>query len=411
MSVENRYEGPLDEFALLVPVPTVLREEDVHTLDHSVFDAIEMQTGPQLFELDEQDPCAPPPDPNSDESGGAKPTGTGGNQQAPGGVTVNAEFVVGEYQVVVLSATESAGLQTWLDANGYLVPPVLGEQLKPYIANGWNFFVAKVDPTKVKMVNGHADLSPLRFDFDAPDLVLPIRLSAANSPGTQDILVHVAAKTAMKAANRENVPMPTGLKVAPDVSTLEDVYPALFDRVLEKHPGAVVTETAGASIGYLDAPPWFAVGLPQGAFDYVVTRLHLRVSKDGPLDDLRLEESPGESHGVGYQRYVPWTKAPTCAKPVWGNYEPNRGMTLDEGRMGHPSKKGSLDDMIAEDVPELGIKTTYVAPPHPAPAPPATKTRGGCCDGGGGAGSLALVALSGAALARRRARRAPGAPS
>jgi hypothetical protein len=51
------------------------------------------------------------------------------------------------------------------------------------------FFVAKVDPAKVKFEDGRAALSPLRFHYDSDEFNLPIRLGLANSSGTQDLIV------------------------------------------------------------------------------------------------------------------------------------------------------------------------------------------------------------------------------
>ena len=38
------------------------------------------------------------------------------------GVTVEAEYTVGEYDIVILSAKESSGLETWLQQSGYKIP-------------------------------------------------------------------------------------------------------------------------------------------------------------------------------------------------------------------------------------------------------------------------------------------------
>ena len=38
------------------------------------------------------------------------------------GVTIEARYTVGEYDILILSAKQSSGLMTWLQANGYRVP-------------------------------------------------------------------------------------------------------------------------------------------------------------------------------------------------------------------------------------------------------------------------------------------------
>src|SRR5207244_7407714 len=44
------------------------------------------------------------------------------NRESALGVTVEAEYTVGEYDIVVLSAKESEGLETWLKQNNYNIP-------------------------------------------------------------------------------------------------------------------------------------------------------------------------------------------------------------------------------------------------------------------------------------------------
>ncbi len=76
--------------------------------------------------------------------------------------------------------------------------------------------------------------------------MLPIRLGMLNSSGTQDLIVHVLARdTRYEAASYDNAFIPTNLEV--DDAVREDFggfYAALFDKVLEEHPNAVVTEYA-----------------------------------------------------------------------------------------------------------------------------------------------------------------------
>src|SRR6185295_8907663 len=105
------------------------------------------------------------------------------------GVTVEAQFTVGEYEIVILSANDSLGLDTWLRQEKYKIPDGAEPLLRPYVAAGSKFFVAKVDPEKVKFEKGMATLSPLRFHYDTESFNLPVRLGLINSAGTQDLIV------------------------------------------------------------------------------------------------------------------------------------------------------------------------------------------------------------------------------
>ena len=103
------------------------------------------------------------------------------------GVTVEAQFAVGEYDIVVLSAKESNGLEMWLKANKYNIPKGAASVLAGYIQQGMYFFVAKVNIKKVqyKKIGSKkvAVLSPLRFHYDSDSFSLPVRLGLLNAKG------------------------------------------------------------------------------------------------------------------------------------------------------------------------------------------------------------------------------------
>src|SRR5437867_2376064 len=60
LAMQNDYRGPLEDFAMVVPVPVVLKPEDVKILDKAVFDRLDSLGSPRLVEYWEQDPCPPP---------------------------------------------------------------------------------------------------------------------------------------------------------------------------------------------------------------------------------------------------------------------------------------------------------------------------------------------------------------
>ena len=383
LSMQNNYKGPPEAFAMVIPVPTVLHEGDVKTLDKDIFTHVEQMGAPRLVEYWEQDPCRPPmPPPMPSGMPMRKPRAA----QAEGaaakdlGVTIEAKFVVGEYQILILSAKDSTGLDTWLKQEKYTIPDGAEPLLRPYVEAGMKFFVAKVDPAKVKFVDGRAALSPLRFFYDTEDFSLPIRLGLANSSGTQDLIVNILAPSQRyEVANYKNVFIPTNIDVN---ETVKDkfgaFYAALFDRTIEKNPGAVVTEYAwqattcdpcpGPQLGYhelitlgadvldgsptQDQPPAPAQARPgqppppgsyyRGGYgmgsDFVLTRLHARYGKD-ISDDLhfkaaqpvaggrefmkaagKLEEGAAPADQNNFQgRYAirhEWTGPLSCANPI-----------------------------------------------------------------------------------------------
>src|SRR3954470_7166387 len=62
LSMQNDYRGPLEDFAMVVPVPGVLKETDVRVLPKSVFERVDSLGSPRLVKHWGKDPC-PPPEP------------------------------------------------------------------------------------------------------------------------------------------------------------------------------------------------------------------------------------------------------------------------------------------------------------------------------------------------------------
>lgn len=247
LSMQNAYEGPPEDFAMVVPVPIVLDRTNVKVLPRSVFERIEQLAAPRLVEYWEQDPCAPQAQSIGFGGLGTLGRGAGGGGTGSGyglGVRVEAQFEVGEYDVVILSARDSAGLDTWLRQERYNIPEGAAPILAPYVRAGMKFFVAKVNARRVQFEQGRAVLSPLRFHYDSPEFSLPVRLGLLNSPGAQELVVHILARNQrFEAANRPNITMPTNLDVSESVKgQFAEFYNALFDRELQRNPGAVVTE-------------------------------------------------------------------------------------------------------------------------------------------------------------------------
>ena len=248
LSMRNNYKGPPEDFAMVVPVPQVLKKEDVNTLDGAVFDRLSNYTKPRLVEYWERPGCAP-------KSGIRGPTQTAGGGVSgsiprpggPPGAKIEAQFEVGEYEILILSASESNGLEQWLLDNNYNIPKGASEVLASYIARGMYFFVAKVNASKVMFDSkGNALLSPLRFHYTSAEFSLPVRLGLLNAKGPQDLLIHTISRDGRhEVANRENVTIPTNLVVPEKTKdNFSRKYEEIFRRTLRKNPNAVVTEFA-----------------------------------------------------------------------------------------------------------------------------------------------------------------------
>jgi hypothetical protein len=393
LSMQNNYQGPPADFAMVVPVPIVLQKENVKTLSRDVFDHVDKLDAPRLVEYWEQDPCRPPPPLGQSVelmgmAGVTVMESSEGARARDLGVKIEARFSVGEYDILILSAKDSGGLETWLTQEHYKIPSGAEPFLRPYVQRGSKFFVAKVDAKRVKFEKGMATLSPLRFHYDSEEFSLPIRLGLVNAGGPQDLLVHILAKDQRyEVANYPNVAVPTNLEVSNETRTqFPAFYASLFDRVLAKNPKAIVTEYAwqAGSCDPCPTPPLQMDALAQLGADvlpsldgradpgqlpgsFVLTRLHARYTRETLGADLvfraargivggrefmgpdpehqQLERGAMPSTTNNFQaRYVirhRWSGPIACEKPVrnvWGGPPEQGGMHAPDappGGAGH----------------------------------------------------------------------------
>src|SRR3954470_8529922 len=114
LAMQNTYKGPPEAFAMVVPVPAVLHEGDVKTLTKDVFAHVEQMGAPRLVEDWEQDPCTPLYDEQERTRGvmtSAPMDSAAAMVREDHGVTIEAKFTVGEYNILILSAKDSTGLE------------------------------------------------------------------------------------------------------------------------------------------------------------------------------------------------------------------------------------------------------------------------------------------------------------
>ena len=332
LSMQNNYRGPHEDFALVIPVPVVLKKEMVKTLPKTAFERLDTIASPRLVEEYEPGLCPPV----ARYSAGAMPDQDKGPRKLPRdlGVKVEAKFEVGEYEIVVLSAKDALGLEIWLKENKYKIPANAEPLLKPYVQNNWKFFVARVNTKKVTFTDGKAVLSPLRFFYDSEKFELPVRLGLVNSSGEQDLIVHIIAKSRFELANRKNVFVPTNVQLKPAAQAeFGGFYAELLGRTFKASQGAAITEFAwkgalppptvmqgGGIYGVTcdPCPPPSPVDDPlakylgadvmpglktdediaQFASAATVTRLHLRYTAESLTDDLVFKAAEPIAGGI-----------------------------------------------------------------------------------------------------------------
>src|SRR6202158_2169978 len=125
LTMANDFQGDLKEFAIVVPVPTFLEREQIHVGERALLDHLDGYSSPRLVEYFDPDPCRQVYKESlaRDAAGAAKDAARQNGATARSfGVTIEARYTVGEYDILILSAKESNGLETWLRQNGYRIP-------------------------------------------------------------------------------------------------------------------------------------------------------------------------------------------------------------------------------------------------------------------------------------------------
>ena len=174
LTMANDFRGDPKEFAVVIPVPVVLQKEQVHIGDKALLDHLDAYSAPRLVEYFDEDPCSV----LYDRLAMATPAAPGlaGGQMASSrskslGVTIEARYTVGEYDILILSALQSSGLETWLRENGYRIPAGASSVLSSYIRQNLKFFVAKVN-LKEQARLGYTVLRPIQVAYESPKFML-----------------------------------------------------------------------------------------------------------------------------------------------------------------------------------------------------------------------------------------------
>ena len=194
ITMASDFEGDAKEFAVVVPVPTFIERKQIGVVDSKTIDHLDRYTAPRLVEYHDEDPCHPPLRMASSAVPTAPlPVAAQDMVRRNYGVTIEASYDVGEYDVLILSANESDGLVNWLTDNNYRIPKGAQDVLGSYIKQKMRFFVAKVNLDRMKDL-GNGYLRPLQVRYQSAKFMLPLRLGTVNAKGPQDLIVYALTK-------------------------------------------------------------------------------------------------------------------------------------------------------------------------------------------------------------------------
>ena len=326
ITMSNDFQGNIKDFAMVVPVPNVLKREDIRVVERSIFSTLDAYSSPRLVEYYDQNPCQQRYYPsrmavseewdleeNSDDV-----LETTAKEYK---VTIEAKYNVDEYEILILSANESEGLKTWLLENGYQIPEKAEKVLEPYIKSNLKFFVVKVNLDKYNPQANGGFLRPLQISVTTNKFMLPIRLGMANSKGEQDMIVYAFSKSGrVECTNYRTVEMPTGNLIPTFVkSNFGSFYADAFrnkhskegrDAVMLEYAWNVTPSWGGMKCDPCVGNPPYFTDLAQAGVSWTnvpnssvyFTRMHVRYMLDKFPEDLFFQETPNKNN---YQaRYV-----------------------------------------------------------------------------------------------------------
>jgi hypothetical protein len=327
ITMASDYQGDLKEFALVIPVPTVIDKDDVKVVEKALLDHLDAYTAPRLVEYWDPDPNWQPKNPVPAPVAAAEgsPVYKRGDGARARGVTIEKQFSAGEYDILVLSAKESDGLLLWLNENGYKMPEGAEPVLDSYIRQQMKFFVAKVNMDR-QAKEGRTWLRPIRVTYKSAKFMLPVRLGTVNANGPQDMMVYVLGRNGrVESTNYRTVQMQTDQDVPEFIKAeFADFYRAMFDRAVKiENMSSVITEYYW-DMGWCDpcsSDPvplrelrelgcdWLKGddnGRPEEGEVYI-TRLHVRYDREHFPEDIVFQETGDRRFIQG--RYIirhPW---------------------------------------------------------------------------------------------------------
>jgi len=332
MTMANDFQGEPTEFAVVIPVPTVLTREQIHVGDKALIDHLDAYSAPRLVEYFDHDPCIVYDRmlPMAMAAAGGMKTRDAISQAKALGVTIEAQYTVGEYDILILSAQQSTGLETWLRQNGYRIPAGASEVIASYLKQNMRFFVAKVNLAEHRKL-GFSYLRPLQVAYESPKFMLPIRLGMVNANGPQELFVYaLTRKGRVETTNYRTVKLPADMDLPEYLkqpNEFASFYKAMFARQVQNQDGRAVFLEYGWDMRWCDpcaADPLanselrqlgvFWTGDGGGTPDAFLTRLHVRYDNGHFPEDLVFQETGDRSNFQG--RYVlrhPWTGADGCS--------------------------------------------------------------------------------------------------
>jgi len=381
LTMANDFRGDLKEFAIVVPVPTVLQREQIHVGDRAILQHLDAYSAPRLVEYYDPNPCDQAFPRSRAELAAPAPMRLARQKASADslGVVIEAQYTVGEYDILILSAKESTGLERWLRDNGYRIPAGASAVLGSYLRQNMRFFVARVNLGEQAKL-GFTYLRPLQVAYDSPKFMLPIRLGMVNADGAQDLYVYALTKKGrVETTNYRTVRLPSGMDLPLFVKAeFGPFYKSMFAQAVKRENMQAVFLEYAWDMGWCDpcaADPLSADELRQlgvfwlgdsgdvsgrrgGPRDVFLSRLHVRYDAAHFPEDLVFQETADRTNFQG--RYVlrhPWTGTESCEGATRYRTELARRQA---------EEVHTLSNLTGWPIEEIRTKAPTVGDPSPA---------------------------------------------
>ena len=345
MTMSSDFKGDVNEFAMVMPVPTVLKREQIHVTDNAIIEHLDGYSAPRLVEYFDENPCSPP----IMYKNMAPMTATAMMEDSASvkrrakslGVTIEAQYTVGEYDIMLLSAKQSGGLLTWLTEQGYKLPKGAESVVGSYLKQNMKFFVAKVNLKEFNK-SGFTRLRPIQIAYNYQRFMLPIRLGTVNSEGKQELFIYgLSRKGRIETTNYRTVKLASDVEIPAyikDENQFADFYRDMFRTQVKKENNKAVFLEYAWDMNWCDpcaADPLSNKELRElGVFwvddndekqsmprrrpssqakDVYLTRLHVRYDQQNFPEDLSFQTTGNRENFQG--RYIirhPWKGGETC---------------------------------------------------------------------------------------------------
>ena len=384
ITMANDFQGDVQDFAVVIPVPTFIEREQINVGDRAVVEHLDAYTAPRLVEYHDPDPCNRYEALKSMAMSDASMPALVEEENKIGralGVTIEASYTVGEYDILILSATESSGLIKWLVQNDYRIPKGAEDVVDSYLKQDMRFFVAKVNLQEQTKL-GYSNLRPLQVAYESNKFMLPIRLGTLNAKGKQELYVYALTKTGrVETTNYRTIKLPSNNEVPEFVQNeFGDFYRAMFARQTKKENERGVFLEYAWDMAWCDpcaADPLSADELrklgvfwmdgrtersnaPSPAQNVFVTRLHVRYDRKHFPEDLVFQETGDRQNYQG--RYVirhPWKGTPQCDASAY--------MAATRDRQEREAQM--LANLTGWDIADIRAKIPYMDGVVPEPVP------------------------------------------